>query len=271
MPIFSIYRDFLKFLDQVNEKEGRWELYQRLYLNLHRDFLFCYWEHFTLLDLERIGERVERIRRRDYGNLLSLLQEESPEEIIEDALRSCERVFRAPEEPAVYLIVGFFSSEGFVVKFNGHPVIGIGLERFRDFRPLGLILAHEYCHYLRLLVGEDTEPPERRTLGAMLLSEGLSSLFSEKVFPERPLNEHLYLSRPRLNWCISNEDYLKDLVRRELRSQRLIPALFKTGSQELGIPPRVGGYLGYRLLKRYETRTGATISQLLNLHELPYG
>lgn len=242
-----------------------------MYLNPHRDFLFSYWEHFTLLDLERIRDRVERIRRRDYANLESLLRAESPEEIVEDALHRCENVFRAPKEPPVYLIVGFFSSEGFVVRFKGNPVIGIGLERFRDFRPLGLIFAHEYCHYLRHLLGKDPEPPERRTLGAMLFSEGLSSLFSEQVFPERPLNEHLCISRARLNWCLENEEFLKEVVKKEFRSQRLIPALFKLGSEKLGVPPRVGGYLGYRLLKTYEKRTGATISRLLNLDDLPYG
>ncbi len=271
MPIISVYEDFLKFLEELDKGGAPWELYEQYYFRPHSDFLLCYWRNFTWMNLDQIEARVERIRRNDYSTLESLLHRESPEEIVGRALRRCENIFPAPEEPTIYLIVGFFSSEGFVIQSGGKPVIGIGLERFRDFRPLGLIFAHEYCHYLRSLSSQGPAPEEERTLGYVLLSEGLSSLFSQLVFPERPLYEHLLISRATLNWCLANEDYVRSLLSLELDSPRLIPVLFKTGSHELGIPPRVGTYFGYSLLKEYQERTGAAISQLLELDRLPNG
>ena len=267
----SIYRDFLEFLKKLGKEGDCWELYTKCYLNPHRDFLLAYWESFPLMGLDQVRQRVERIKRSDYANLESLLLREKPEAIVEGALRRCEAVFPAPEEPDTYLIVGFFSSEGFVIQYKGKPVIGIGLERFKDFRSLGLIFAHEYCHYLRSLTGKRKDSLEKRNLGETLLSEGLSVLFSQLVFPERALYEHLLISRARFNWCVANDERLKSSVRSELGSRKQVSVLFNAGSEELDIPPRVGNYIGYSLLKEHQRKTGETISQLLELERLPDG
>lgn len=267
----SIYRDFLEFLKKLSGDGDPWELYTKCYLNPHRDFLLSYWESFPLMGLDQVRQRVERIKRSDYANLQSLLLRENPEAIVGGALRRCEAVFPAPEEPDTYLIVGFFSSEGFVIQYKGKPVVGMGLERFKDFRSLGLIFAHEYCHYLRSLTGKRKDSLEKRNLGETLLSEGLSVLFSQLVFPERTLPEHLLISRARLNWCITNEEWLKSLVRSELDSRKQVSVLFNAGSEELDIPPRVGHYIGYSLLKEHQVKTGETLAELLKLDRLPDG
>ncbi|HID94516.1 MAG TPA: hypothetical protein EYP53_00470 [Candidatus Latescibacteria bacterium] len=248
MPLYPIYRDFFRFINGLDKGPDPWVSYQRHYLRPHREFLFSYWRSFKWMDLGQIEERVRRIRRGDYSVLEGLIAQEAPEKIIAKALERCERFATPTEEPDVYLIVGFFSSDGFVVEFRGRPVIGFGLERFRDFMPLKIIFAHEYCHYLRRL----TKGCARAcSLAEMLLSEGLAAVFSEFVFPERPLHEHIFLSRSRVNWCIENEAYLLGLVRSELRSSNLVSSLFSGGDAELGIPPRVGNYVGYRIMKEY--------------------
>ncbi len=269
MPIVSAYRDFLRFLARLGKGRSAWELYQVCYLDHYRDFLLSYWSNFASMDLEQIRKRVERVKRNDYSNLESLLRTEEPEEIVRRALQRCGSVAPVPKEPTIYLMVGFFSSEGFVIRLKGKPVIGIGLERFRDLSSLGLILAHEYCHYLRSSLHEEVEPGKGKTLGEMLLSEGLSAFFSQLVFPEKPLYDHLLITRARYNWCVENEDYLTRLAWSEFDSPRLVPVFFKMGSHKLGIAPRAGIYLGYSLLRDHQDRTGATFSQLLGLKCLP--
>jgi len=265
----SIYKDFLRFLDAL-ETEEVWEAYEKYYYHPHRAFLESYWTTFRWMDVRQIRDRVRRVRRGDYSTLLALLTEADLESMAEEALALCMRTFRAPQMPDIYFMVGFFSADGFVLELKERPVIGFGLERFRSWRPLPVLFAHEYGHYLRHLWRSD-EPylfDGGTVLPRLLLTEGLCTAFSEWVFPHYPLNEHLFYTEERLRWCDRNEQYLLDVLDAALRGEREC-TIFWSGDAALGLPPRVGAYLGYRFVKEYMAKHGdGAISALLELRDV---
>lgn len=252
MTFHLLHKDFLRFLHSLDHEEA-WKSYRKYYFDPHRKFLLNYWRTFRWMDMDQLKERVYRIKRGDYSTLEDLLATTDLRSLGEEALVRCMGLLPAPQEPDVYFMVGFFSADGFVIEFRGKPVIGFGLERFKSFRPLPIIFAHEYCHYLRSLSHKDLFKadgrPERKTLGEVLLAEGLSGVFSQLVFPKRHLSEHLFLPPERLYWCQKSEVRLRELIKSELQSPRLVPALFGPDHHKVGIPPRAGYYLGYRLTK----------------------
>ena len=247
MPLLPIYRDFFRFLEVLETVEDPWEAYQQQYIRPNRAFFGAYWQSFPLFDERTLRGRVLQIKQGHYMVLEHLLAQIKPEEIVTESLSRCHALLPAIPEPDVFLMVGFFSADGFIVQVKGRPVIGIGLERFKDFRLLGLILAHEYCHYARrLILGAAVE----QTLGQKLLAEGLSVVFSQRAFPDRRLTDHLFMPPERLSWCRQNEAFLEALARPELGSCQMVPAFFLHGRPDAHIPPRTGMYLGYRLVQR---------------------
>lgn len=261
MPIHRLYTDFIRFLDKLEERARPWDAYTYNYLIPNSAFLLTYWEKVDI-SLSQIRERVERVRTRDYSHLLALLRGVDLESLVECTIERCRKVLQV-SSPDVYLFVGFFSSDGFVIELLGRPVIGIGLERFRDFRNLSLILAHEYCHYCLKLM----ETTSAVSYGESIFSEGVSSLFSRQVYPEEPLYKHLFFTRSRLNSCIQTEfDTFRLLKEKPLPE---IHSLLREGNERLGIPPRVGHYISYRLVQDFMRGYGIKdIPDLLKRQEI---
>jgi len=270
MAIFPLYKDFFDFLEKIETGRDPWEVYRDIYIRPHAKFFKSYWTAFLPhIDLGTLQNRVRRVRRGHYAVLEHLIFESDLERRVADTIDACHRRLPRASRPDVYLMVGFFSADGFVVFFQERPAIGIGLERYRDFRLLDIILAHEYCHCARQTASGESRTDSKEHLDQKLFSEGLSVHFSRQIFPQRPLCDHLLMSRQRLNWCQENEGMLLGLVEGRLSSPELIPVLFGTGNFAEGIPPRAGMYLGYRLVERMLARGEQTsVEELLTLGDV---
>ena len=256
MAVRSLYHDFFEFLDG-NHEYGIWEAYRRLYWNPHREFFQTYWASFDYFDSDQIARRVEKIRKGDYGHLRALVFSRDPVALAEEALQRSRALAPLDPEPDVYLFVGFFSADGKTLVVQGNPAIAIGLERFKDFRDLPLLVAHEYGHCLQRGFPKDSEAEENESLFSFVTSEGLAVLFTEAVYPEIPRYRHLFIPPERLRWCEENRDVLEELAGPELGSKKLVSILFGPGDPEAGIPPRVGYYLAREMVGQCLAAQGA--------------
>ena len=262
MRVFSLYRDFFKFLDKIASRSNKWRIYLNYYYKLHKEFLKGYFSHFPLINSLNLEQRVDAVKKSDYALLKNLISVCSPEEIIKEAHENCRRIVSPKEEPDVYLLVGFFSPDGFVMDFQGKPVICFGLERFKDFRLFRILFAHEYAHFLMNLNKE--EIPEEKKLKWLLISEGIGTYFSFLVFPDHKLSDHFLFPRDRLNWCQANESYLREIYCSGKFSSQELEDFYVKGNPELNLPPRAGKYLGYQAVKKYlALNKGKKISSLL--------
>ena len=251
-----LYLDFLKFLDQMEENDP-WPPYERLYLKPHEKFLMAYWKHFDHFDLSQITDRVRQIKKGDYGHLRSLIQSQDPAVLAGEALEQCQKVFPQEPEPPVYLFVGFFSADGVTVEVDKSPSIALGLERFQDFRDLPLLVSHEYCHCAQQTLLRNIFPAGERNLLFTIISEGLSILFSQLVYPEVPLHRHLFLSPERLRWCQENQEVLLELAGADLSSSKLVSILFGPGDPRAGLPPRLGYFIARKMFGHCLSHHGA--------------
>ena len=134
---------------------------------------------------------------------------------------------------------------------KGSPVIAIGLERFRNFRDLALLVGHEYAHCAQRVLSEDFCSQEDRPLSRAFLAEGLATHFTQRMAPEIPEHRHLFLTRERLHWCQENKKALMDFAGDELDSARRIPVLFGPGDPAEGLPPRVGYFIAHEMVGRF--------------------
>jgi len=262
MRIFSLYRDFFRFLDKISTHTDKWEAYRRYYFRLHREFLESFFSHFPLVDSLSLKERVGAIKKEHYGRLKSLISICPPEKTIEESNKECRRFFPPLKEPDIYLFIGFFSPDGFVMDFQGKPVICFGLERFKDFSLFKILYAHEYAHFL-LNLGRG-EVPDGKRLKWLLISEGLATYFSSLVFPGCKLSDYFLFSRDRLNWCQENESLLRDVYCLARFSQEESLDFYFKGNPELNLPPRAAKYLGFLAVKRYLTQEEKNIGSLFS-------
>ena len=249
MRIFSLYQDFFVFLEKITSDSSKWKIYLTHYFRPHKKFLESYFSHFPLINVSNLKQRVEKIKASDYSQLKNLISVCPPEKIINEAYEKCRSVFSSSKALEVYLFIGFFSPDAFVMNFRAKPVICFGLERFRDFRLLRILFSHEYAHFLLNL--RRGEIPEDKKLKWLLISEGIATYFSSLAFPEYKIPDHFLLRRDTLNWCQANEDYLRDIYCSERYSSEELIDFFRKGNQELNIPPRAGKYLGFLAVRRY--------------------
>jgi hypothetical protein len=215
------------------------------------------------LNSQSLRQRVEAIKISDYSALRHLISICPPEKLVHEAYVRCVEIFPPEEEPDVYLFIGFFSPDGFVMNYKQQPVICFGLERFKNFELLKILFVHEYTHFLLNEGGE--EIPEERRFHWLLISEGLATHLSILAFPNRKLSDHLLFTNDKLNWCQKNESYIREnYFSGHLTPQDLI-SLYVQGDPHLDIPPRAGRYLGFRALQRYvNDRTDEKIIDLLS-------
>ncbi len=254
--IHPLYLDFFKFLDRLDEDDP-WALYQSLYLKPHEKFLRAYWANFDHFDDSQIAGRVRRIKKGDYGQLRALVREEDPAALAAGALDRCRRVFPEGAPPPVVLFVGFFSADGITVEIDGVPSIAVGLERFRDFKDLPLLVSHEYAHCAQRRLLRDFFPAGERNLLYTVIGEGLSILFSQVVYPEIPLHRHLFIAPERLQWCRDHQETLLELAGADLNSAKLVPILFGPGDPLAGLPPRIGYFIAREMLGHCLSHHGA--------------
>lgn len=249
MKNFLLYRDFFIFLEKASSRSKKWKTYQAYYYRPYQEFLDKYFSHFPLLDSLSLKQKIEKVKVSDYSWLKSLISASPPEKIINQAYKRCIEIVLPRAEPEVYLFVGFFSPDGFVMDFKGKAVICFGLERFRDFRLLKIIFAHEYAHYL--LNSSDGDIPEEKRLKWLLISEGLGTYFSRLAFPNSRLSDHFLFERDRLNWCQANESYLREIYCSGKFSDQELTEFYVKGNPELDLPPRAGKYLGFQAVKGF--------------------
>ena len=244
-----MYQDFFTFLEEIKPNSSKWKIYTTHYFKPNQEFLENYFSHFPLIDVSNLKERVERIKASDYSLQKHLTSACPPEKIINESYEKSRSIVSSKEEPEVYLFVGFFSPDAFVMNFRGKPVICFGLERFMDFRLLRILFAHEYAHFLLNL--SRGEIPEDKKLKWLLISEGIGTYFSSLAFPESNISDHLLMRRDRLNWCQEHEEYLRGIHCSGRFSYEELIDFYGKGNQELDIPPRAGKYLGFQAVKKY--------------------
>ena len=231
--IYALYEGFFTFL--TKKRGAAWSAFRSHYTSQAPDFFEAYFSGFSY-NTSTLKYRVEVTAPEHYAHLRALVRRNPPKVIVSNALKRC-RALIPMEQVHVYLMIGFFSADGFTLIIDGNPVIGIGLERLRDFSYLDLLVAHEYAHCLRIRNGFLS-----RNRSLSILNEGIASHFSQAAFPERTLPEHLFLSNAAFNHLLGQKD--------ELLSSFFHPPATCNKHEHSGLK-RTKQFLGYFAINEY--------------------
>lgn len=258
-----IYKDFLKFLAAIEGGEEPWGAFWRLYLVPNGKVFVRYWRSVHWLPLSALRERVRRVRPQHYGLLRALEQISDLPGLATEGLKRAKEILPMPFSPEVYLMVGFFSPDGMVLEMDRRPSILVGMERLRVASDVALIVAHEYGHVGRMLIG----PEEERTLLFCVVSEGLSSMLVRLAFPEAVFPRPLLFDRRRWNELLACErEAMAFLEQNAFSTDRgLILSFLDSGGPGGRFPPRVGRFVGYRLVEEFLERRGASLREAFPL------
>jgi hypothetical protein len=262
-----LYPDFFLFLEDLQRGADAWHAYCEHYLQKHERILRDYWQQVLGLPESEWKARVERVQPSHYAHLRELVQKTDLQAIVGEALGRCLAVCPPSliqgrrEAPAVSLLVGFFSPDAFLFQVQGEWHIGIGLERYRDFELLPILVAHEYGHWLRRLSVKNNE-----TVAEKLVGEGVAVAFSRAAYPEKPLAAHLRVSPGRLRWWQDHASLLWQRLMPHLdaRSDRMVREWFASPDRESDgerVFARAAGYLGYSAVSAYAASKGLSFTQ----------
>jgi len=242
MKIHCMYRDFFVFLRMINLEKDTWRAFKRYYYDKHSDFLSHLWHSYQCYTTRNIRERVRMIKKDDYADIENLLKIYDIEEKTHEVLMHCKRIYFDHSRCNVYILIGFFSPDAFVLWYKGRFVICVGLERFHDFKNYDILLAHEYFHYIQNKI----HGPISGHLVLQLIREGISVHFSRIAYPGRKEHEYLFLTEQALAGAKESYETIREKLRQKSISRE---QLFSAASGEL--TPRSGYYVGYRLVSEF--------------------
>ncbi len=242
MKIYCLYRDFFVFLRIINLEKDTWGAFRRYYYDKHPDFLSYLWHTYQGYTARNIRERAGMIKKEDYADVENLLKIYDIEGRTREILLHCKRIYYDQDSCNVYILIGFFSPDAFVLWYKGRFVICVGLERFHDFKNYDILLAHEYFHYIQNKVRGSISGP----LAVQLIREGICVHFSKIAFPGRKEHEYFFLTEQA--FADARESY--QTIREKLQCNKLHrEQLFSAASG--GLPLRAGYYVGYRLVSEF--------------------
>ena len=102
-----------------------------------------------------------------------------------------------------------------------------------------------------------------QTLRDRLIDEGLAAHFSQLVFPDKPIYQHLLMTRGEYNSLLAYEPKLLAAVQPFLGStDEKVMQRFLFGRMK-GQPARAGCFLGYRLVEETMRERGFDIKSAL--------
>lgn len=157
--------------------------------------------------------------------------------------------------------LGGLSSGEMLIDFFGLPRAG-GLENLRRTVP------HEVAHVIH---GERPDDPDRGTLLSSIISEGLASYFGDLYWgDDMSPAEALGYDQTEWQWALGHEGELWSLASGSLASrEREVIERYRRADTRLVPegPPKVGYFLGYRIVEAYVRRHGA--SSLQDVFHLP--
>jgi len=227
-------------------EKDKWGVFKRYYYNKHYEFLSNVWFDYQRYTLRNIRERVKMIKKAHYADVESALKIYDIEESTREIILHCKSLFYDPDKCDIFLFVGFFSPDAFVLRYRGDFVICVGLERFHDFQNYEILLSHEYFHYIQNKGGKEQESPIYR-----LIREGLSVYFSKIAYPGKKENLYFFLNDETFALLRDND---AAIIKRIRESGVNWEDLFSAQSKKF--PPRSGYFIGYKIISDFIDHTG---------------
>jgi hypothetical protein len=239
---------FLAFWDAAREqpRDVQRRLWHELYEERHQelfDVYFTNWGSAEGLDaaLDRFPAEAAAIAARS---------DELPRRVAEAARGTAAFLDRPEPDLDVQLLVGLFSSDGWVTEFRGRRTLFLAVEYIPPYDDV--FFAHECAHLVHRAAGFDGE-----TVAAAVIAEGLAVAVSAELVPGHDEAVYLWMRDGRDEWlaeCVAREGELRSQLRADLDSDdtEVYAKWFLGRPNDSGLPSRSGYFVASRLIRELD-------------------
>jgi hypothetical protein len=241
----STVPDFLAFWNAAagEPRAAQVRLWHELYEEPNRELFDLYYTNWAtpeLLDaaLERFPAEAPAIAARAEG---------LPDRVAEAARTVATFLEQPLPDIDVQLLVGLFSSDGWVTDFRGRRTLFLAVEYIPPYDDV--FFAHECAHLVHRAAGFDGE-----TVAAAVVAEGLAVCASAELVPGHDEAVYLWMRDGRDDWlgeCVAREDELRARLRADLDSEDagVYASWFLGRANDFGLPPRCGYFVAQRWIR----------------------
>jgi hypothetical protein len=245
LRVSSAVSDFLAFWDTAagESRAVQRRLWQELYEQPNRDLFDLYYTNWASPDdldaaLDRFPAEAATIAARSAS---------LPERITEAARATAGFLEQPVPELDVQLLVGLFSSDGWVTDFRGRRTLFVAIEYVPPYD--AVFFAHECTHLVHRATGFDGD-----TVAAAVVAEGLAVAVSAELEPGHEEAVYLWMRDGREDWlaeCVAREDELNAKLQADLDSEDadVYARWFLGKPNESGLPARSGYFVAHRWLR----------------------
>lgn len=187
ISVTDLSPQFVAFYDEAVKEHAspdqRWELWKKMY-------------HFAAVPPTPQGEKMARaLLDKAWARYPSVLDRIrwGADSIVPQAERQLKAVadLLRPNKPVhvtLLLYVGGFEDNAFTIAQHGEITTAIPIESSPDTREM--LMTHEFTHAVQIAMGSFSGNFQR-TVGTIVVTEGLASRVTQKLFPERSAAESI--------------------------------------------------------------------------------
>lgn len=242
MHVDSAVPDFLAFWETAagEPRERQRRLWHELYEQPNRDLLDLYYTNWASPD--GVDAALDRFAAE--AATIAVRAARLPEQAAAAARVAADFLERPVPDLDVQLLVGVFSSDGWVADFRGRRTLFLAVEYMPPYEDV--FLAHECTHLVHQATGFDGD-----TVAAAVVAEGLASTASAELEPGHEEAVYLWMRDGREDWlaeCVEREEELSARLRADLDSEDagVYARWFLGRSNDFGLPARSGYFISRR-------------------------
>lgn len=244
MRVDSAVPDFLAFWERAEGEplEVQRRLWRELYEEPNRDLFDIYYTNWA--SPEMLDAALERFNS-DAGTIAA--RADSLSRRVADAARATADFLGQPlPQLDVQLLVGLFSSDGWVTSFRDRPTLFLAVEYIPPYD--AVFFPHECTHLVHRAAGFDGD-----TVAAGVMAEGLAVAVSAALDPGHGEAVYLWMRDGREAWlaeCVEREEELRARLAADLDSEDadVYARWFLGWPNDSGLPSRSGYFLAHRCI-----------------------
>lgn len=207
--IILAYKAFEDFLNS----DQSWESYKSLLLDAYPEVLVVHNRQigWGVIDTVQFPKDIKNYRKEDYEHFFLQYDTETLNYLYDSIIGKSHTVLPPVSNRQVDLC--FFLPYGscFVVPEEDKNTIFISMLINPD--DVEKIMAHEYGHILHF----ERRPEEPLTLKRELVSEGMAVYLTNRIIQDIEVSNSVpFMPESSFNWCMENEQLIKDSIRLEL-------------------------------------------------------
>jgi hypothetical protein len=178
---------------------------------------------------------------------LAATAETLPRRVAESVRATADLLERPVPDVDVQILVGLFSSDGWMTTFRGRRKLFLAAEYLPEHDDV--FFAHECAHVVHRAAGFDGD-----TVTAAVVAEGFAVGVSAELVPGRDEPVYLWMRDGYADWfadCVEREDELRARLRGDLDSEDagVYASWFLGRPNDSGLPTRSGYFVAHRWIR----------------------